>query len=708
MLVLSLRGSPFLIAIALFPVVALAQPSAPPVTLPTVTVTAQKEPADPQTLPLSVTGVSADWLQHTRMTWISDGALFAPNLVFTDFSARKLTNPRVRGVGASPMNPAVTTYLDGVPVLNANASSLEFAGVQQVEFVRGPQSALFGRNTLGGVINIVSERPSLSAWTGEVFAPFGNVDAREIRGSASGPVSSSVALGFAAGHAERDGFTVNSITGHDLDSRSSNFGKAQLLYAPSARWETRVIASGERADDGDYALNDLDEVRRNPFVASRDFEGYTDRNLFNTTVLNRFEGAGLSVTATTGFVSWDTDDQTDLDYSPLPLARRSNVEEAFQFTQEVRVASSPARALALSPRAMLRWQAGLSFFTQDYNQDAVNTLSPFVLSPEVPVAVQQTSPRAALDDKGVGIYGQGTLTVNDAVDLTVGARFDHEIHDALLETFFTPELPGTATQLAADKSFTNVSPQFAVAYRVQPGRMLYASAASGFKAGGFNPASPVGFESFGEEHTWNVEGGVKTSWVNGRVLANAAVFFTDWADLQLNVPNPLVPAQFYIANVGNANSAGVELELSARPVAGVDVFSTFGITRAHFGDGTTATGVDVSDNELPFTPDFTFSLGAHVTRDVTSRITAYGGGELMASGAFFYDEANSASQETYALVNLRAGIRSGLVFGELWIRNAFDEQYVPVALAYPGRTPSGFLGEPGRPRTFGVGVGVRF
>jgi iron complex outermembrane receptor protein len=175
--------------------------STPTVTIPTVTVTAQKEPADPQTLPLSVSTVPADWLQAARLTWISDAAIFAPNTVITEFTARKLSNPRVRSVGASPANPAVTTYVDGVPVLNANASSIEFTGIEQVEFVRGPQSALFGRNALGGVVNLVSERPSLSEWRGEVVAPFGNFGARDIRGSVSGPLGSRAAFAVSAGHA---------------------------------------------------------------------------------------------------------------------------------------------------------------------------------------------------------------------------------------------------------------------------------------------------------------------------------------------------------------------------------------------------------------------------------------------------------------------------------------------------------------------------
>lgn len=689
------------------PVAAGAQSAPAQVTLPTVTVTAQKEPADPQTLPVSVTAVPEDWLSAARISWISDASLFAPNTVFTEFTARKLSNVRVRGVGASPGNPAVTTYVDGVPQLNANASSIEFTGVEQIEFVRGPQSALFGRNALGGVINIASTRPSLSAWTGDLLAPFGSDGMREVRASISGPITSRVAFGASGGHAERDGFTVNSLTGNDLDGRSASFGKVQLLYAPSARWETRLITSGERARDGDYALNDLGAVRTTPFVVARDFEGYTSRDIFNTTLLNRFEGSRLSLTATTGIVRWTTEDQTDLDYTPMPLARRLNDEEATQFTQEVRVASTAARPLALSPAVALRWQAGVSFFTQDYGQEAVNSLAPYVLSPFITFPVRQTTPRATLDDRGVGVYGQGTLVFNDALDLTLGARLDHERKSALLETFFAPAI-APPTTVDADETFTNVSPQLAIAYRLPADRMVYASVARGFKAGGFNPASPAGSEAYGEEQTWNVEGGVKASWAGGRVLGSAAVFFTDWTDLQLNLPNPRVPAQFYVANVGSASSRGIEFNLTARPAAGVDVFSAFGYTRARFGNNTVSSGADVSGNRVPYTPDFTFSVGAQITREVTSRLSLFGRAEVMSYGGFDYDDLNTAAQDAYGLVNLRAGARRGWIFGELWVRNAFDTRYVPLAFAYPGLAPSGFVGEPGRPRTAGLTVGVSF
>src|SRR5205823_4114154 len=160
-----------------------------------------------------------------------------PNIYFNEFTARKLSNPRFRGIGSSPNNPGVTNYIDGVPQLNANTSSIELLDVDQIEFVRGPQSALYGRNALGGVINIISGRPSLRSWTGGVAGPYGNFNGGELRATASGPLKTdTLAIGVGLGYSGRDGFTKNDVTGHDLDSRSAVFGKGQVLWLPAPRW----------------------------------------------------------------------------------------------------------------------------------------------------------------------------------------------------------------------------------------------------------------------------------------------------------------------------------------------------------------------------------------------------------------------------------------------------------------------------------------
>ena len=684
-----------------------SQPAPDPVTVPTVIVTAQKEPADVQAIPSSVTAVTDRTIANAGIRIVSDAAIFAPNTIFTDFTARKTSNPRVRGIGSSPGNPAVTTYIDGVPHLSSNSSSIELFDIAQIEFVRGPQSSLFGRNAIGGIMNVTSARPDLTRWTGSLVAPFGDFGAREVRGSVSGPLGDQLAVGFSLGRQEREGYTTNQVTGRDVDFREGTFGKAQLLWVPTANWEARVIYTGEQNRDGDYALTDLENARQNPFQVSRDFTGYTHRDIHATTVQLRHEGSRFAFTSSTGLVRWVTDDETDLDYTAMPLATRQNEEESVQFTQEVRLASAASAPLRLSNAVQLKWQTGVVYFTQNYDQLAVNTISPFVLSPFIAFPVQQTSPEAALDDRGAAIFGQGTFVIGDRLDLTMGARFDHERKQAALGTFYTPMI-APPTDVTAERTFSDVSPQVALSYRLHPNRIGYASASRGFKAGGFNPASPAGADVYDQERAWHVEIGQKATFLGGRLGINTAVFHITWDDLQLNVPNPFVPGQFYISNVGSATSRGAELELTARPGAGVEVFGAFGYTDARFAGGSVSMGLDVSDNEIPFTPDYTATIGTQLSHDLGRGLALYGRAEATFYGAFKYDDTNAEGQDAYSIANLRAGVRGRLLFVEGWARNVFDTRYVPVAFPYQGFAPSGYIGEPGRPRTVGISVGVHF
>jgi iron complex outermembrane receptor protein len=675
----------------------------PRITEPPVTVTAQKEPADPAKLPVSVTAVTKQMLDNAVVETPADAARYAPNTFFSEFTVRKLSNPRMRGVGSSPLNPGVTTYFDGVPQLNANSSSITFLNVHQVEFVRGPQSALFGRNALGGLLNVETARPSLKGWTGMATLPIGNHTAWDLNGTISGPVNDTLGVGFSIDHGERDGFTVNDITGNLLDNRAATSFKGQALWNPTSAWEARFIVGGERARDGDYALNDLAALRANPFHAQRDFEGRTDRDIFSTTVLTRHEGPGLVFSTTTGIVRWTTFDSTDLDYTPLPAATRTNDEQDLQFTQEVRIANAAASPYKLANRSV-RWQTGAFFFRQNYDQNAINSLGPFVLSPLINFPVDQTSPLAALNDTGFGAYGQGTISVNDQLDVTGGVRIDYENKSADMTTSFAPAIfPPVNT--VAEQSYTNVSPQVAVAYRLDASRMVFASVGRGYKAGGFNPTSPAGNETYGEEKTWNVEGGVKTSLADNKASVTATVFLIDWDDIQLNQLNLFVPGQFFIANGGTARSVGVELEAHGQPMANVEVFGTIGTTRARFGTGSTLMGANISDRILPNTPQFTGSVGTQISRPI-GQFTAYGRAEVAFFGEMQYDETNTQSQDAYSLTDFRGGVRVRNTFIEGWIKNAFDTQYIPLAFAF--QSASGFIGESGRPRTFGIRAGVTF
>jgi iron complex outermembrane receptor protein len=678
-----------------------------PIRLEPITVHVYKDADDVQRLPVSVTGVSESVLRGAGVLKVSDAGILAPNTFFSEFTARKLSNARFRGIGSSPSNPGITTYIDGVPQLSTNSSSIELLDIEQIEFVRGPQSALFGRNTLGGLVNITTQRPSMTGWTGGITVPLANYSEWDARANISGPISEKAGVRMTVGRGTRDGFTINDVTGNDLDYRRTTYGKAQLWWAPTSRWEARLILTGERDQDGDYALNDLAALRQNPFHSSRDFEGIVERDVLSSTVQVRREGSRFSFGATTGLVNWKTRDVTDLDYTARPLITRDNKEKDVQFTQEVRLASAAGAPARLGDRVRLRWQTGVFFFSQNYDQDAINNFSPFLLSPQLGFPVAQHSPLSALNDKGVGVYGQMTATFSENFDLTFGARVDHENKEADLRTFFDPAI-SPENRVIGQRSFSNVSPQLAASYRVAGNHLVYGSVGRGFKAGGFNPASPPGSEAYGVEEAWHVESGVKTLLAGGKLSANAALFYIDWSGLQLNVPNPAVPAQFFIRNIGRATSKGFEAELNARPHANVDLFATFGLTNARFADGISSGGVDVSGNKLPSAPDHTFTVGAQVTKDLKRSFALYGRGEVWVNGGFEYNDANTQRQEAYSLTNFRVGLRGRYMFVEAWLKNAFDTRYIPIAFAYGSFAPSGFVGEMGAPRRVGVTMGVTF
>ena len=152
----------------------------------------------------------------------------------------------------------------------------------------------------------------------------------------------------------------------------------------------------------------------------------------------------------------------------------------------------------------------------------------------------------------------------------------------------------------------------------------------------------------------------------------------------------------------------VEFELNARLHSSVDVFGGVGYTRARFSDDAVSNGVPVGGNSIPNTPEYTVNLGTQVSHPLRPGISLYGRAEAVFYGAFEYDDLNLAGQDAYSLANFRAGARGRLLFAEVWVRNAFDTQYIPIAFPYGQLAPSGFIGEMGRPRTFGVSAGVGF
>jgi iron complex outermembrane receptor protein len=687
------------------------QPSAAdsaPVRLDPIFVTANKRDELLQEVPQSATVVTGQTIQEAGITSVKEASYLAPNVLLQEFSARRLSFPFIRGIGSGRNSPAVTTYIDGVPQLSFATSNQELLDVERIEFLRGPQGTLYGRNTLGGVINILTRKPTndFYLWGG---ATFGNYDLQDYRLSFMGPIKGDeLYIGLAGGYSTRDGYTINDLTGNDLDSREAVFGRAQLLWTPADRLEVRLILSGERARDGDYALGDLAQIRHRPHHVSHDFEGSTRRDIVQPALIVTYTGYAAQFTSVSSFQYWESKDITDLDAGPLDILRRQNAENQRIFTQEVRVASLADEPARLGDDAKLSWLLGAFFFTSRYEQDAFNEFRPGAAAVGIPFAFTQFED-SQLDDYGIAVFGQTTLTLWDKLDLTVGLRVDHEHKEA--DVGSSASIPFIPSASASDSDdFTRLVPRAAIAYRWREDLMTYASVAHGFKAGGFNTASaPPGRLGFDQETSWTYEVGVKKSWLQERLITNLALFHIDWKDMQLDVPSGS-PGIAFVDNAGDATSQGIELEVLARPVRGLDLFGSFGYVDAEFDNYVQPNGRSAAGNDLPFAPRTMWNLGAHYSLRLFDEVRAFARAEATGIGQYFYDASNAAG-ERYTIADFRLGVgqRSRTVSWRVegWVRNAFDEEYVPLAFPFPF-APSGYVGESGAPRTYGVSLSMEF
>jgi iron complex outermembrane recepter protein len=681
----------------------------------TITVTAQKESEQILTIPLSVTAVTENSIAAANIQEVKQASAYAPNVFVNEFTAKALSNPFFRGIGGSPTNPGVSTMIDGVPQLNGYSSNIELVDVGQIEFVRGPEGALYGRNTAGGLINIHS-RPISETWSAKAQGNFGNYNLREFRASVSSPLMKDrFGINLGGGYSGRDGYTKNDSTGRDLDGRTAGYAKGQFYYKPNDRLEMKLIASGENDEDGDYALGDLGLIRLNPHHVSRDFTGYNHRSVGSTTLVANYHGSALEFSSTSGGVWWRNNALTDLDYQTATMenygmfAVRNDVESQHQFTQEFRFASLKDKPFSLSDALKLTWQGGVFVFKQNFEQEAANDIS----SKFGFFAPSLSTSSANLDDWGVGLYGQAKFTAWKKLDFSAGLRFDYEDKGADLGSLYGP-----STSLS--NNFSEVSPQFSLSCRYIPDQMSYISVSRGYKAGGFNPAptgvpAPAGAESYDAEHTWNYELGHKARWLNDKLQTTVALFYIDWQNLQLNQQIPYSGGQYYVGNAGRANSKGVEIEAQYQPYRWWDLFGTVGYVRARFLSGSSALnsnlGINqaIAGNALPFTPTFTANVGTQISWAASRFASLYFRIQVSGYGEFQYDASNAVSQPRYGLVNFRGGVRTRHWFAEGWVDNASNKHYVPIAIPYAQLgAPSGYIGESGAPRTFGGRAGIHF
>jgi len=587
----------------LLPIVLAAAPvlaQEPVVELEEITVTAQRRAESLQTTPVSVTALTRKALEDRQIESTLDVAAQVPNLRIEPVTA--LPNAArvfLRGVGEDQSTPttdsAIGFYVDGVYYSRVQGAIFDFSDVERIEVLRGPQGTLYGRNTSGGAVKIITSDPT-DVLAGSIDVTAGSYDRRQFRGMVGGPLAETLKGSLSVLKHERDGTVENVTLGRDVNSRDTTAARGKLVWSPTDELEFKLAAdwSEDLADVG---------------VGASAFGGYP-ADLFRTTANGdpsgylRTRGAALTGAWTSGalvlssITAWrDLRNRGvfDNDGEARTILHFAFDTEQSQLSQELTLAGDWSRTKVI---------VGAYWFTEDIRHDTIN-YSGSRPNPAAPVtALPDLTDQ---DTDSYAVFGQASFAVTDALTLTAGARYTWDEKD------FDDRYPTLGRRFVVHKKWTAFTPRLAADYKLADGVFLFSSWSEGYKAGGFNRSStPVtALTPYDEEEVSTIEAGVKTELFDRRLRANVTYFYNDYSDLQLSAFDPVtnVGRRF---NAAAATTKGLELELSAAPVAGLSAYATVGYLDARYDEFQDRVGgvlQDVSYLDLKGAPRWSYAAG---------------------------------------------------------------------------------------------------
>lgn len=633
--------------------------------LEAIVVTARKREERLQDVPISANVQTGEALERRGIVNLERMSTYVPNLTIQPSPG--VPSLYIRGIGSGPNNPAfepsVGLFIDGLYMGRGRQTSGNFLDVERIEVLRGPQGALFGKNTSSGAINITTGMPtdvreaSLSA-TGYVEGD----DGVETTAILSGPISDTFKARLAVRYDNRGGWLYNTAKDRNEPQRENIQGRLTLAYEPTETASLVLRVHGfDYVTHGDFfSTAAFGEPKTFTRSSTPGVEEVDDGKGANIGLTGNVEfGGGYMLTAITGFSTFNYLRQVDSDFTANPFFVTRFGESFWQLSQELRV-SSP-------DDGMFSWVAGV--YAHRAESDDILAHSAITLGP-----LDGESSRV-MDQKTVSFsgYAQGTLRLSDNWRVTAGLRGTVENKEAVFvrDVSGSPPASWLDTDLYGEIDETAFDPSVQIQYLTGPS-MFYVSYAKGSKAGGFVAASTAvqqaGFAYDGETSR-SFELGAKLELFDRRAQLNVAVFRTKYKDLQVSAWDPIANATL-TKNAADATSKGVEIELTARLARPLTFRGALGYLDAKYDDfpgalclyrdGPPPPGCveNIGGTRIPRAPEWSASGGFDLDQPIGDNLRLVGNitGSYR-SGIYLDDNLNPASyQGSFVKIDARLGI----------------------------------------------------
>lgn len=637
----------------------------------------------------AVSTINVQQLHNQQIVNLKELTAVMPNFYMPDYGSYANTPVYIRGIGTKSKGSAVGFYVDGVPHFESSAFNIDLSDIATVNVFRGPQGTLYGRNTIAGIINVYTHNP-LDYQRTRIKVGYGRYNDFIAQASNYAKISEKFGISTAASYHHNDGMFTNHFLNEKADKLNEGEGRVGFYWRPTTNWLLHLNSTLTYSEQNGYPYAPYDIVKDELLPISYN-RNSTYRRLISSTGLNaQYENNHISFNSQTSYQFIKSHQGLDQDFTPQDVYFVDNSYHQNMLSQELTLKSND--------KGRYQWIIGLFGMLLHSNQFAETSY--FTRDFSTPTTYK--NPTA-----GYAIYHQSSYNIWRGMSATVGLRFDYEHAKTTYNQDKTTLSTGVTTHakdFVSSASFRQFTPKFTLQYLTNKDNLYYISITRGYKPGGFNTIFKTDAErSYAPEYSWNYEVGTRLKFLNGRLTAEADLFYIDWRHMQTTYTVPGVGN--VIANAGHTDSKGFELSLAYHPIKSLQLNLNYGYTHARYLEYKKSAREDFSGNRLPMVPNHTLSLNGTYTimpAGWFDKIIFNTG--LTGLGRIYWADDNIVRQNFYATLNAKVSLTKDIFTWEIWGKNLTATDY----MAYGFKASQGNYAQRGKPLTFGTAVSVSF
>ena len=637
----------------------------------------------------AVSTINVQQLHNQQIVNLKELTAVMPNFYMPDYGSYANTPVYIRGIGTKSKGSAVGFYVDGVPHFESSAFNIDLSDIAAVNVFRGPQGTLYGRNTIAGIINVYTHNP-LDYQRTRIKVGYGRYNDFIAQASNYAKISEKFGISTAASYHHNDGMFTNHFLNEKADKLNEGEGRIGFYWRPTTNWLLHLNSTLTYSEQNGYPYAPYDIVKDELLPISYN-RNSTYRRLISSTGLNaQYENNHISFNSQTSYQFIKSHQGLDQDFTPQDIYFVDNSYHQNMLSKELTLKSND--------KGRYQWIVGLFGMLLHSNQFAETSY--FTRDFSTPTTYK--NPTA-----GYAIYHQSSYNIWRGMSATVGLRFDYEHAKTTYNQDKTTLSTGVTTHakdFVSSASFRQFTPKFTLQYLTNKDNLYYISITRGYKPGGFNTIFKTDAErTYDPEYSWNYEVGTRLKFLNGRLTAEADLFYIDWRHMQTTYTVPGVGN--VIANAGHTDSKGFELSLAYHPIKSLQLNLNYGYTHARYLEYKKSAREDFSGNRLPMVPNHTLSLNGTYTimpAGWFDKIIFNTG--LTGLGRIYWADDNIVRQNFYATLNAKVSLTKGIFTWEIWGKNLTATDY----MAYGFKASQGNYAQRGKPLTFGTAVSVSF